>query len=216
MVGKQVFAVLSALLLSFAGTVFADDPSAGDEAHYTLNRDRSSSFISSGSIDTILGDILDPQADPIKRSLHVGYEIKLILMGGESGETDIALEETIVNGLLLEDLRELGEIETQDYKLRHDGFVTLEQQGIMYPDVDKVFIYDIALEQDNRLAQVIVGLLDQLTVSDPRLPSVAGISNVEVDAYFKREMVPSLGVVRVDIRGKYSGIRFRAGFDFIP
>jgi len=190
-----------ALLCSFSFPVMSAE--VGETALYLLNRENSSSVIKSGSIIT---EIKSYDQDLHTYDVHSTCDFKIQFRGDLKGTMLTTLTGGLFDGSLLEQLRSAGSYETENFKIKHLGFErVVTPQGYSYENTDKIYVYDINLP-DEELECLGSSLLPQ---AEPM-----NVQNLTVTFWITPE-IPVLGLARVYITGRTSGVNFKAGLDYV-
>lgn len=191
-----------------AGPAIADtaarDPS-GEMADYMLDKDaaRTSSVVQSGMLSGRIVEPLTDAGDGPGYLLAIDYTLK-IFGSTYQGSECVEVPSLYFSPDFMVKLRETKHYETAKFKVDHKGFGNAHTlDGHDYPNADRIFIYDITTSD--------CGSESKLPWDLPRLASE--IEDLTIAGYIYQG-IPVLGAVKVDIAGKYSGLKIRAGADY--
>lgn len=226
------------LFLIFSSNAFADAftfeeeplPPVGEFAHYGLVKGkRTSSVIRKGALKVSVLQY-NPQTeikDPTY-SVSFDYDLKVSFVGRKKDETFFETPSDFFTDEFNERLREEKNVETTHFKIEHLGFEDIEtKDGVIYKDCDKIKIYDIKFSKDTSQGSFLKFVesfsVQVLTSTDTneeeKNPSpefkTTGIDDLEVFMTYN-DKVPVFGALKIDLKGKASGYRFKAGFDYDP
>jgi hypothetical protein len=110
----------------------------------------------------------------------------------------------------MSNLRQNGTYETPDYKMRHEGYADVRNlDGSVYPNCDKILIYDVKIPDKHKLEQIIYGAagLNPTAMGNPP------VEDLQIRAHIYAG-VPVLSAVKLDLSGVVQGMPAKAGFDY--
>ena len=210
---RKVCLSASLLTLVFATSSFARDPS-GEKAFYKLDRSRArtSAMVKSGQLEISVANRVG-DAYPTT----IDYEFSVLLGGDYKGKEVSNVHEAYFTPAFMERLRAEKEIITDSYKVKYLGRGDARTlKGRVYSQCDKVLIYDLDVEKQQELSELIRAVLvPAISAQHAELLETKGVQvedakllvHVHVD-------VPALGLVKVDMEGIVQGLRGKAGFDY--
>ncbi len=202
----QKLVLVSALALSSLCS-FANDR-IGERADYELdrNRNRTTSLIQAGSLKTtILGYNEAGENSEATYTTEIAYKLDILMAGKQEGVEKPMIAESFFNDEMIHRLRAEKEIQTDNYKAKHLGYQTVKNKdGVVYENCDIIYFYDINMGLSSELNHILFALLGQ---HDGRF-----LDNVSAKLARKAGL-PVLSLAKIDIAGRHSGIRFKAGFD---
>ncbi|MEZ4741252.1 MAG: hypothetical protein R3B45_02205 [Bdellovibrionota bacterium] len=202
--------IIPAFLFSLISTAAFSDP-VNEYANYKVDnaRNRTSSMIKRGTVRTeVLGFNPEGENGPVYNT-NIEYDVTIQLAGRQQGEEVAEIPEEFFSPDFIEKLRQEGEIHYPQFKIRHLGYAdATNMDGTSYPNCDKVFIYDIDMQQASALK-----FFQQITGKALATPADE-VEDVEVTALIT-ESLPVLGAAKIDISGVARGYDFKVGFDYL-
>lgn len=190
------------------GAVDARDP-VGEEADYEVDpsNDRTMSMIRDGEANATVTQALPDHPDGPAYEVKLDYTFEIRWQGTREGTRTMAVPQEYFTEEFMEQLREEGEYVGPDFKMRHLGYADARtMDGNFYPNCDKILIYDIETDQKQTLRNISRDLFGVGPKND--------IEDLEIETHVKVGM-PVLGAVKLDVSGRYSGMRVKAGADYV-
>lgn len=185
----------------------------GQYAHYkVINGERTTSLIRSGHTTVTVAEYMPDHDQGPSYKLVADYEAKVTLYGTYAGTEEVDLPTEYFTEEFLDELRQTGEYQTEDFKVRHLGYRDARLfDGSFYEQCDYLVFYDIDTTKDN------LGLQFFIRAALGQFQDGIVLTDVEdLKIYAKvKPGIPVLGGVQLDVSGKMSGLSAKAGFDYV-
>ena len=210
---RMTFGVVLALSLSGIsfGNVNPDRDPIGEVADYKVDRNssRTTGMIQSGDMKAAVTSFQQDNPDGPSYDVKIDYTFKIQFMGTRTGTEMVNVPEAYFTPEFMQDLRTNGEYISDSFKVQHQGYADVRtMDGGVYPNCDKVRIYDVQTAQIG-----IVGIARQMLVVSGDPSTDSDFEDMEIVAHIK-EGLPVLGAAKIDVSGIYQGMRVKAGADY--
>jgi len=212
----SAFIAAASLLI---GSAFAEgrDP-IGEQAYYQLdkNSQRTTSMIKDGYFTTQVAGVSENAASP-SFDVNLVYHFDIQFMGVQEGNRDVVIEQKYFTEAFLQEIRQSGQYETTDFKVKHMGYATvINMDRTRYENCDKLLFYDIKTSSSNPIAKLLLAAAEASLISrggsigpDPEIENLKILTHVKYG-------IPVLGAVKIDMSGVVQGMNVKAGGDYLP
>lgn len=149
---------------------------------------------------------------------YYSYDFFLRLIGRKNGTGSIDIDEKAYTQEFINEVKEKGIVTTEDFKIKYvaqKDATTLD--GNTYHGCDFLLVYDVNINAKMpifKLIKIIFGQVNPYLNENIGLPEMEEIENLELLIGMKKDRVPVVGAVKIDLSGSYQGMAFKAGFDF--
>jgi hypothetical protein len=212
---KQLF-YLSLLLAGFGAVADERNP-IGETAYYRLDKNsrRTSSVIKDGNFVTAVnGESANTSVPSFDVALN--YEFDVAWMGNQRGTEKTEIDQSYFTEEFIENLRVNKTYESSQFKVRHIGFAdAVNLDGHRYENCDLLHFYDIDTGSSQFLPKFITYAAHAMLLGSGSQLNGGSIENLQIVAHVKYG-APVLGAVKLDVSGKYNGMKVKAGGDYIP
>ena len=184
----------------------------GEKAPYQLDRNgsRTTSMVTAGVALASVTEFLPDHEQGPSYNVNLDYDITVQFYGRQTGSAKWAFAADFFDSEFMARLRESGTYETPDYKIRHEGFADVRNlDGSVYPNCDKILIYDVKIPDKYKLEQIIYGAAGFNPVAMGNPP----VEDLQIRAHIFTG-VPVLSAVKLDLSGVVQGMPAKAGFDY--
>jgi hypothetical protein len=189
----------------------------GETAFYQLDKNsrRTSSVIKNGNFVTqVNGESANTSVPSF--DVAINYEFDVAWMGNQSGAEKTEMDQSYFTEEFLEDLRVNKTFESEQFKVRHIGFAdAVNMDGRRYENCDLLHFYDIDTGSSQFLPKLISYTAHAMLIGSGSPLTGGSIENLQIIAHVKYG-APVLGAVKIDVSGKTSGMKVKAGGDYIP
>ena len=192
---------LAALMLLSLSSAYAESI-VGQTADYILDKDpkRTMSMIKSGTVKATIRNFLPASQ---RYEVDIAYKMNVSLMGIYEGSQSNPFEKEFFTPEFLENLRKNGFYNGAYFKAKHRGYAdTKTLNGKFYKHCDVVFLYDL-----QEPPPLLDGIADILGIR-------GGMQDMTALVHIYPG-IPVLGAVKIDVAGKYSGMKIKAGGDYV-
>jgi hypothetical protein len=211
--------LLGVLFILAASEAFAGGRNPiGETAYYQLDKrnGRTSSMIKSGNFIAEVNGVSANAAIP-SFDVAINYEFDVSWMGQQSGTEIAAIDQQYFSEEFLEEIRVTGHYSSPEFKVRHTGYANVvNMDGTRYNNCDKLLFYDIKTGSANVFSKVLLAAAQAMmreeigeSVDENRIEDLQILAHVKYGQ-------PVLGAVKLDVTGKYNGMRVKAGGDYVP
>jgi len=207
---------LAILMAGFHASADERNP-IGESAFYQLDKNsrRTSSVIKSGNFITeVSGESANASLPSF--DVAINYEFDVAWMGNQRGTEQTAIDQTYFTEEFIETLRVTKKYESEQFKVRHIGFAdAVNMDGRRYSNCDLLHFYDIDTGSSQFLPQFFQYAAHAMLIGSGQQLFGGSIEDLQIIAHVKYG-APVLGAVKIDVSGKYSGMKIKAGGDYIP
>lgn len=209
----KFFGTMLALTLasaSYGSEIVNRDP-VGEFADYTVDRNssRTTGMIQRGVLKAAVTTFQPDHSDGPSYEVKIDYTFKIQFLGVRTGTELVSVPDVYFTPEFLADLRVNGEYISDSFKVQHLGFADVRtMDGGVYPNCDKIRIYDIKQE-----GLGIIGIARQMLTFSNDPTTASDFENMEILAHVK-EGLPVLGAAKIDVSGIYQGMNVKAGSDY--
>lgn len=190
----------------------------GEYAYYKLDRNgaRTSGMFTRGEFETkVTHELLNENGKVFQVKLD--YSLTVQFMGTQTGSELIDVPAEYFSEEFLQQIRQTGTYETEDFKVRHMGFADARNMdGEFYANCDKLLFYDIETSQSSGMRGMLFKGVQAAYADAGFVPPTDGdIENLKLLVHVKYGL-PVLGGVKLDVSGVYRGMNLKAGADYMP
>jgi hypothetical protein len=179
-----------------------------------MARARTSSVIRGGNFE---GRVV--AEDAVGKTVEIAYDINIVIQGHQTGVEKIPIDALYFSPEFMVDLRERGAHATDKFKIKHLGYGDATNlDGQVYPHCDKIMIYDVQVDEgfwaDTFLRAAAEVRGRSLGIEIEQLPIQDLVIHAMVNPASGKGSL--LGLVKLDLAGKYTGIAVKLGVDYLP
>ncbi len=191
----------------------------GETASFDLDksRNRTSSLIQEGAITTtIIAYNQETAETKATYTTQIDYDLDILMAGNQEGTEKQMIEESFFTEEFIIRLRREQLVQTDNFKVKHLGYENVSNKdGALYKNCDILSFYDINMNISSDFNRLVQALANQVEDEDSDEDNDKDVIEDISIKMARKEGLPVLSVAKLDITGRHSGIRFKAGFDYI-